>query len=349
MFRVKGLIGLVGIGVLIACLGCTLMPQRQRADVPVMDGVMHTTAEGESLGAIARTYSVSVPLLQRVNNVEDPNQIPPGTRLFIPGATEILPVQVETATAPAEERNGLYHPVGPGETLSAIAMAYDITQRELQEANNLQDPNQIQTGDRIWIPRATEVQDVDVPKVTIVSPDPFPTPKEEPRVIVKVQPTPKATATPKAATKEVDFPRAVSTPFGSIRFQWPLKDTFRILQPYNPSQNYGIDLGADIGTPVYAAADGVVVLVGGVSDDLGSQFGNYIILFHGEEKSRGIRTIYAHNSENLVEIGKKVKRGDPIAKVGNTGRTGAASGGVLHFEVRNLDQPVDPTKVLPPL
>ena len=116
------------------------------------------------------------------------------------------------------------------------------------------------------------------------------------------------------------------------------------------SSNTGIDLGAEIGTPVYAAAAGEVTFVGKITDDLGNMFGNYVLIYHGETKSnRGIRTIYAHNSEVTVETGQKVKRGEEIGRVGNTGLPISQDGGVLHFEIREFDTPLDPEKILPSL
>ena len=153
------------------------------------------------------------------------------------------------------------------------------------------------------------------------------------------------------STKTVEFPREVTT-VGAERFQWPIKGQFTVLRPYSKSAgnlNLGIDLGAEIGTPVCAAADGEVQLVGTPVDDLGSSFGNYIILYHGLRDKKGLRTVYAHNSENMVKAGQKVKRGDQIGKVGNTGLPFKKDGGILHFRIMELDTNIDPVTVLPPL
>lgn len=354
MKRVQGLVSLgmplfAAAAIPLVLAGCLFTGGGRSSDVPVMDGVMHTTRGGETLSAVASAYSVSVPLLKRVNNLHGSNELPEGTRLFIPGASELRPVTVSDVQI-REERDGLYHPVSRGETLIAIANAYGVTVRELQRVNNIGNPDRLLAGDNIWIPGAKEVQDVEVPKVTIVTADPMPTVAEEPRVVVKVVPTPTPTPTPKAEeAEEVDFPRKVTTPMGnSVRFQWPLKDTFRILQRFDRSNlNFGIDLGAEIGTPVHAAADGRVELVGGVGDDLGGQFGNYIILYHGERNGRGMRTIYAHNQQNMVQMGQTVKRGEQIATVGNIGRAASGDQGVLHFQIREAEESLDPMDELP--
>jgi murein DD-endopeptidase MepM/ murein hydrolase activator NlpD len=333
---------------------CNVIPERRVADVPVMDGALHVTQEGESLGAIAKTYNVSVPLLRRVNNVSDMGALPKGTRLFIPGATELKTVDINTETAPVSKPDGLYHPVRAGQTLSTIAKAYDITMTELQEVNNLYDPNLLKAGDQVWIPRAKEVAVVAVPTVTIVSAEPVKTVTPEPRVTIKVQPTP--TPTPKVSTKaaptpkEVEFPRKIST-IKDIDFQWPLKDKFTILQDYNPAiYSFGLDLGDEVGTPVYAAADGEVESVGAEGDkELGDMLGNHVFIFHGIVDGKNLRTIYGYNKSVSVKVGDKVKRGDQIGVMGNSGPGKSYDTGVLHFEIRMLIDSLNPMEVLPPL
>jgi murein DD-endopeptidase MepM/ murein hydrolase activator NlpD len=92
----------------------------------------------------------------------------------------------------------------------------------------------------------------------------------------------------------------------------------------------GIDFGAPPGAPVYATADGVVSYAAFDSD-----YGKLVSIDHGY----GVVTRYAHNSELFVVVGQKIKRGDVIAAVGNTGRS---TGTHLHYEVRVNGVPVDP-------
>ena len=92
----------------------------------------------------------------------------------------------------------------------------------------------------------------------------------------------------------------------------------------------GIDLAADIGTPVYATADGTVSFVG---RDRG--LGRMIRINH----LSGYTSVYAHLSQVKVKRGEQVKRGDLIATVGNTGYS---TGPHLHYEVRFRDQPKNP-------
>ncbi|HET9333219.1 MAG TPA: M23 family metallopeptidase [Gemmatimonadota bacterium] len=103
----------------------------------------------------------------------------------------------------------------------------------------------------------------------------------------------------------------------------------------DPRFHAGLDLRARAGTPVYAAAAGIVA----TSASSGA-YGNFVILEHGG----GLRTVYAHHRENLVRSGDRVRRGQPIGLVG---RSGNATGDHLHFEVRWKDGTVDPRTVLP--
>lgn len=96
----------------------------------------------------------------------------------------------------------------------------------------------------------------------------------------------------------------------------------------------GIDFAAPPGTPILAAAGGVVL-----STDYHPQYGNLLELDHGN----GLVTRYAHNSRILVKTGDLIKRGQPVAQVGSTGRS---TGPHLHFEVLVDGVPQDPQRFL---
>ena len=108
------------------------------------------------------------------------------------------------------------------------------------------------------------------------------------------------------------------------------------IDPFSGQRTFheGIDVMAEQGTPVKAAAGGVVVYSG-----FHPQYGNMIEVDHGNE----LITRYAHASKRLVKVGDVVARGAKIAEVGKTGR---ATGTHLHFEVRQRGTPRDPTKFL---
>lgn len=96
----------------------------------------------------------------------------------------------------------------------------------------------------------------------------------------------------------------------------------------------GIDFNAETGTPVYAAAAGVVVVA-----EYHPEYGNMIDIDHGQ----GLTSRYAHLSKSLLKSGQIIGRGEQIGNVGSTGRS---TGSHLHFEVRMLGVAQDPTQFL---
>jgi murein DD-endopeptidase MepM/ murein hydrolase activator NlpD len=102
------------------------------------------------------------------------------------------------------------------------------------------------------------------------------------------------------------------------------------------SANYhpGIDIAATRDTPVKAAGEGLVV-----TSTYDETYGYVVEIDHGY----GIYTLYGHNDRNLVKVGDRVARGDPIAFLGSTGKSTAPH---LHFEVRKNGIPVDPKEYL---
>ena len=98
----------------------------------------------------------------------------------------------------------------------------------------------------------------------------------------------------------------------------------------------GLDIGAGFGSPVVAAADGVVSYAGWLGG-----YGNCVMINHGN----GLTTLYGHGQKILTELNKEVKQGDLIMEVGSTGNS---TGPHLHFEVRlngNHTNPLNYVKV----
>jgi murein DD-endopeptidase MepM/ murein hydrolase activator NlpD len=133
------------------------------------------------------------------------------------------------------------------------------------------------------------------------------------------------------------------------RFIWPEPKAL-ISQGFGPSKlvleppfggfphfHTGIDLVEPFGSPVFAADDGVVALVGISS----SGYGRYVVIAH----SGGLDTLYGHLSATLVKVGQLVVQGQTV---GLEGSTGNSTGPHLHFELRIKQQPIDPTPYLPP-
>lgn len=117
---------------------------------------------------------------------------------------------------------------------------------------------------------------------------------------------------------------------------WVTSDFGIRTDPYTSerSMHRGLDIANEIGTPVFAPSDGVVIF-----DGTEGGYGNVLVLDHGY----GVRTRYGHLSKILVRLGDKVKRGQQVAGVGNTGRS---TGPHLHYEVRINGIPENPRKFI---
>ena len=104
----------------------------------------------------------------------------------------------------------------------------------------------------------------------------------------------------------------------------------------------GIDLAVPLGTPVFAAADGLVALARPMTDASGALigYGNYVVLQH----DTGLKTLYGHLLAIGVKEGDVVRRGQLIGLVGSTGNS---TGPHTHFEVRIDNSPIDPMQFLP--
>lgn len=118
---------------------------------------------------------------------------------------------------------------------------------------------------------------------------------------------------------------------------WPVGGTITSeygwrVHPITGTQKYhsGIDIGADYGTPIAAAASGTVEYAGWISG-----YGNTIIINHGG----GITTLYGHNQSLAASVGQQVSQGETIAYCGSTGNS---TGPHCHFEVRQNGEPVSP-------
>ena len=133
-------------------------------------------------------------------------------------------------------------------------------------------------------------------------------------------------------------------PISGAKYLWPLPGFTKITSYFGNRPQYGYHRGIDIaGANVYrakivSAEDGVVIRANR-TDTWGSGWGYYVMIDHGD----GYATQYAHCDEILVNVGDHVKRGDPIALVGNTGDSYGAH---LHFEVWDNGNRIDPLPFL---
>ena len=147
-----------------------------------------------------------------------------------------------------------------------------------------------------------------------------------------------APARPSPGAPPPPLPKPFPVPVYTGAYRWPLAAglvTSEFGQRWG-GPHEGIDVAADLGVPVYAAAAGEVVYAG---NKLGG-YGNVVILRHDQM----VTSVYGHNNALKVKTGDKVRSDQVIALLGSTGRS---TGPHVHFEVRENEKPLSPRTVLP--
>jgi len=224
--------------------------------------------------------------------------------------------------APARPAVGqTVHVVRAGDSLGRIAAHYKITSKALTDANRFVRPGQLRIGQRLVVPRARHAAGGRSAKLIdagVVDGD---------MLLVRAGP------------RRVPTRLYITPPETDLQpppFSWPVDG--RIVSPFGRRTrgwHAGMDIKAEAGTPILAAAPGVVI-----SSGQERSYGRIIRIEH----DNGFVTVYAHNLENLVEVGDRVSGGTII---GTVGRSGGASAPHLHFEVRYQDIVYNPLHLLP--
>jgi murein DD-endopeptidase MepM/ murein hydrolase activator NlpD len=163
----------------------------------------------------------------------------------------------------------------------------------------------------------------------------------------KVTPDPAALARIAAENAKLVAARRRDTPEALFAggFRWPATGPIsgvygsqRILNGQPRAPHLGVDVARPTGTPVVAAADGIVSLA---EPDLFFT-GGTLVIDHGH----GLSSIYAHLSRIDVAVGRRVRAGEPVAAIGATGRV---TGAHLHWGLTWFDVRLDPALVVPPM
>jgi murein DD-endopeptidase MepM/ murein hydrolase activator NlpD len=304
----------------------------------------------DTLEILSRRYNVSAAEIMRANGYKGPRALSPGQQLIIPhpaASVAAAPALAAPASKPVVVASTApsVHVVNHGDTLMSIARRNHVSVAELSKANHLEPSTKLRLGMKITVPGA---------KAAAV------TPALQPAAVAAVQP---AVASPPPTTKiaaatagqqqtahlaqatgKIEDAPAAETPVKASEatgalptFRWPVRG--KVITAYgakaNGKANDGINLAVPEGTPVKAAEDGVVAYSG---NEL-KGYGNLVLVRH----SNGYVTAYAHASELLVKRGDTIKRGQVIAKSGQSGEVGSPQ---LHFEIRKGSSPVDPLQFL---
>lgn len=207
-----------------------------------------------------------------------------------------------------------FHTVRAKETLYAISRKYNTDVSTLATMNNIAKPFGLQIGQKLQVPN-----------------------ERRGRVAGLSRNAPQAKAATAAIKTPSKKPVLPAAPRRVGRFQVPVQG--RVISGFgtkaNGLHNDGINIAARQGAPIKAAENGVVVYAG---NELRG-YGNLLLVRHGE----GWVTAYAHASKFLVKPGDRVKQGQSIAEVGQTGNVDQPQ---VHFEVRKGTRAVNPKSLI---
>jgi murein DD-endopeptidase MepM/ murein hydrolase activator NlpD len=249
-----------------------------------------------------------------------------------------------------------------GDSLYGIARKHGIKAHVLERVNEITNPRKVMPGTVLKVPAPG-----DTPRVARVSQAPTP-PATAAKRAPASSPSPVATSAPQESSRapapgddhtrvaslgqgmtDASPPSATDAPqreaalpaskaaAPSGKFRWPARG--KIISAFGNQPgvgpNDGINISVPRGTEVHAAESGVVTYAGNEVQG----YGNLVLIRHPE----GWITAYAHNDSLMVKAGENVRRGQVIAKAGNTG---SVSQPQLHFEIRQGATPVDPMQHL---
>jgi murein DD-endopeptidase MepM/ murein hydrolase activator NlpD len=247
-----------------------------------------------------------------------------------------------------------------GDSLAGIADRYKVSVAELRRVNGIPaGESRVKAGTVLAIPapgmvptpttppRVVQVKPVTppAPKLASVAPPPLPAPKSalnksgEETDAPMAPPESKRTPPPAAKKAPETKGEAKDANTKAVLFKWPVAGA-QVISTFGAqgdgSKNEGIKLAVPPGTDVHAADSGRVHYAG---DGL-KGYGNLILIRH----PNGWVSTYAHASKMLVKVGDEVKRGQVIAKSGQTGPVDVPQ---LGFELRKGSTPVNPLEYLP--
>lgn len=226
---------------------------------------------------------------------------------------------------------GAVHVVARGESAGAIARRYGVSLDALVAENRLADPSKIYPGQRLKIPAGGRVTAArqsgrsQAVRSPIARQPPAPPPPMAPQKEIPV-----AARCSEAERAPSAFPRS------ERGFIWPVDGV--VVGRYGSKEGLpqrGLDIGAPVGTPVWAVADGEVLFAGTQPG-----YGQLVVIQH----DRGLATVYGRNAENCLKAGARVRRGQVVARLGRGDRAGSP---YLYFEIRKGAVPVNPKNFLP--
>jgi murein DD-endopeptidase MepM/ murein hydrolase activator NlpD len=343
--------GVSGGGRGIASYTPPARPIETTGSVPRSVAAVHAPAQGttiivgtsDTLEVLAHRYNVTPAAILQANGYRGPRVLSPGQQLIIPrpGAVAAAPAMSAPASRPVAVAAPSVHVVNHGDTLMGIARRNHISAGDLAKANGLEPGAKLKIGMKLTVPMKVSVAIAPMAQPAVAQAAPASVPPATKMAAVTIEPPQKARV---AQTTNIEEAQATDTPVKASEatgalptFRWPVRG--KVIAGYgaktNGKANDGINVAVPEGTPVKAAEDGVVAYSG---NEL-KNYGNLVLVRH----SNGYVTAYAHASELLVKHGDTVKRGQVIAKSGQSGEVDSPQ---LHFEIRKKSTPVDPLQFL---
>ncbi|NIP74439.1 MAG: peptidoglycan DD-metalloendopeptidase family protein [Gammaproteobacteria bacterium] len=232
------------------------------------------------------------------------------------GSSALAPVSDPTDAAQRQRDAPRYHVVQKGETLYSISWRYGQDFRAVARWNGIANPYTIYPGQKLRVRPPAE---------------------SNPRQRRAAAGSRGQTTSPRSSSPKAEVPRkkAVKRTDSTLKWSWPTQG--RVLRDFdaNEAGKKGIDISGRPGQPVLAAAPGEVVYSGSGL----IRYGKLIIIKHNHT----YLSAYAHNRALLVKEGERVRAGQGIAEMGDTGTDRT----MLHFEIRRNGKPVNPLRYLP--
>jgi murein DD-endopeptidase MepM/ murein hydrolase activator NlpD len=314
---------------------------------PAQAGTTIIVGTSDTLDTLAHRYNVKPAAILQANGYKGPRALSPGQQLIIPfqtPATVAAPAVAAPVSKPvAVAAAATVHVVNRGDTLLSIARRNHVPVGELAKANSLDPQAKLKLGMKLAVPGAKSAAVLPAVPAAVAAAQPGAASASPATKMAAVAGGPPqsvrlAQATTKVDESSAEAPAKAAEATGALpTFRWPVRG--KVITSYgaktNGKANDGINLAVPEGTPVKAAEDGVVAYSG---NEL-KGYGNLVLVRH----SNGYVTAYAHASELLVKRGDTIKRGQIIAKSGQSGEVGSPQ---LHFEIRKGSSPVDPLQFL---
>lgn len=280
---------------------------KRAANVP--ESGLVRVRSGDTYYRLSARYKVPLRALLEANNAQPPYTLTPGDRIK-------MPLQA-------------FYKVQPKDTLYSVSRRYKTDVATLARLNGLSAPYAISVGQLLQVPGRRQNAEASR-KVTRP-------PKRAERRTRGAAPPRSGAVKARAPVKRRSVASLPQAPKRVGRFRVPVQGP--VISGYGPKpgglHNDGINIAAASGTPIRAAENGVVVYAG---NELRG-YGNLLLIRHSD----GWVTAYAHASKFLVKPGARVKQGQKVAEVGQTGNVDRPQ---VHFELRKGTRAVNPKSLI---